>query len=138
MYRDYVAWFRDVSATRGFAPVRIEVGGPRESPTHLTRQDRRGQRSEARAEGVGCWELEVVRPGRYQVAVHVPESRPGTRLRLAIGGVSVERALEPDTSRQTLPAVSLRAGPARLEAWAENDAGKVGVLDVTVSRVGDD
>ena len=92
MYRDYLAWFRDVSGTRGFGPIRIEVGGTRENPTLLTRQDRRGQGTEARAEGVGRWELEIVRAGRYEVTVHVPESKPGSRLHLTIGEVSLEQA----------------------------------------------
>ena len=32
MHAGYLAWFKDVSGTRGFAPVRIEVGGAREEP----------------------------------------------------------------------------------------------------------
>ena len=44
MHADYLAWFRDVSSTRGFDPVRIEIGGPREDLTVLTRQDWRGPR----------------------------------------------------------------------------------------------
>ena len=32
MHAEYLAWFRDVASTRGFEPVRIELGGPRERP----------------------------------------------------------------------------------------------------------
>ena len=42
MHAEYLAWFQDVAATRGFEPVRIALGGPRENPTILTRQDWRG------------------------------------------------------------------------------------------------
>ena len=45
MHADYLAWFKDVSSTRGFEPVRIALGGPRENPTILTRQDWRGPRA---------------------------------------------------------------------------------------------
>ncbi len=45
LHADYLAWFQDVAATRGFAPVRIALGGPRENPTILTRQDWRGPRA---------------------------------------------------------------------------------------------
>ncbi len=45
MHADYLAWFRDVSTTRGFDPVRIDIGGTREDPTILTRQDWRGPRA---------------------------------------------------------------------------------------------
>ena len=42
MHAAYLAWFEDVTSTRGFEPVRIALGGPRENPTILTRQDWRG------------------------------------------------------------------------------------------------
>ena len=42
MYAEYQAWFQDVSSTRGFGPVRIELGGTAQNPTILTRQDWRG------------------------------------------------------------------------------------------------
>ncbi len=44
LHAEYLAWFQDVSSTRGFAPIRIAIGGPRENPTILTRQDWRGPR----------------------------------------------------------------------------------------------
>ena len=42
MYKGYLAWFQDVSATRGYDPSPIELGGTRENPSILTRQDWRG------------------------------------------------------------------------------------------------
>src|SRR5262249_28552367 len=45
MHENYLAWFDDVSSTRGFEPIRIAIGGAREDPTVLTRQDWRGPRS---------------------------------------------------------------------------------------------
>jgi hypothetical protein len=138
MYRDYLAWFHDVSGTRGYGPIRIEVGGNRENPTLLTRQDRRGQGADERAEGVGCWELQVIRAGRYEVVVHVAESRTDSRLHLAIGKVSLEEPLNPMKASQSFSAFTLNAGPATVQAWSERDGVRTGVLDVTVSRVGDD
>jgi hypothetical protein len=138
MYRDYLAWFRDVSGTRGFDPIRIEAGGMRENPTLLTRQDRRGQGAEARAEGVGFWELEVARAGRYEVTVYVPESRSEIRLHLTIEAVSLEEPLRPGSTRHSFPAFSLHPGPAILRAWTEHTHNQGGVLDVTIERMSDD
>lgn len=138
MYRDYQAWFRDVSATRGYAPIRIEIGGPRENPTLLTRQDRRGQGSKAKAEGVGYWELLVSRAGRYAATAHIPEGEAGSRLHLVVEGVSLERPIDRGAGHVSLPAFRLKAGPARLEAWTERDGSRAGVLDVTVSRIDED
>ena len=61
----YLAWFRDVSSTRGFDPVRIDIGGPREDPTVLTRQDWRGPRPGWEPNDLGHWEVNVVRGGRF-------------------------------------------------------------------------
>ncbi len=44
LHAEYLAWFQDVASTRGFAPIRIDIGDPRENPTVLTRQDWRGPR----------------------------------------------------------------------------------------------
>jgi len=96
--------------------------------------------TEARAEEVGHWELEVVRAGRYEMTVHVPGSKPGSRLHMRIGEASIEQPIQAGSEglSLSLPAVRLKAGPARLQAWTESDGTSRGVLDVTVSRVGND
>ena len=133
---DYLAWFRDVCGTRGFAPVRIRIGDPRENPTLLTRQDWR--RSRTTPESPGRWELEVARPGRYEVTIHVSETTAPTKIRLDIQGQIL---------RQALPARSLGDHLSRRFARAPAPPGstlglrshdnRVRVLDATVTRVGD-
>ena len=71
MYADYKAWFKDVSSTRGFEPVRIALGSPRENPTILTRQDWRGPRADRRPNALGFWEVEVAKSGRFDITLHV-------------------------------------------------------------------
>ena len=63
MHADYLAWFRDVSSTRGFDPVRMDIGGPDEDPTVLTRQDWRGPRAGWKPNDLGYWEVRIVRGG---------------------------------------------------------------------------
>ena len=78
MYLRYLDWFRDVCGTRGFEPVRIRIGDPRENPTLLTRQDWRVRDLAL----PGHWELDVARPGRYDVTIHVSETTAPTEIRL--------------------------------------------------------
>lgn len=59
----YEAWFRDVSATRGFDPPRIVLGSSHENPSRLTRQDWRGAGGAA---GIGHWEAEISHAGAYR------------------------------------------------------------------------
>ena len=49
-----------------FQPVRIAIGGERENPTILTRQDWRGPRSGWGLNDQGHWEVEVSRSGSVQ------------------------------------------------------------------------
>ena len=84
MHADYLAWFRDVSSTRGFGPVRIEIGGPREDLTVLTRQDWRGPRAGVKPNDLGYWEANLVRGGRFKVTLRLT---PTVRLRsITFGG----------------------------------------------------
>jgi arylsulfatase A-like enzyme len=137
MHAGYLAWFKDVTGTRRFAPVRIELGGTRENPTILTRQDWRGPRAGWEPNDLGYWEVDVVRPGRFEVTVHVAPRRFPTLARLALGSDRQEHALDVGASEFTFSDVAWPAGPGRLEAWVEGNGTTAGVLDVTVRRSGD-
>src|SRR5260370_42032068 len=63
MHAAYRAWFQDVTRARGFAPIRIEIGGDRENPSYLTRQDWRGPLSRWNPNDLGYRELHGARPG---------------------------------------------------------------------------
>jgi hypothetical protein len=133
MYRLYLDWFRDVCGTRGFEPVRITIGDPRENPTLLTRQDWRVRDPEF----PGHWELEIAHPGRYDVIIHVSEATAPTELRLDIQGQILKQTLARGASDVTIRGVLLKPGPTRLDLGFEKDDHHVRVLDATVTRVGD-
>ncbi len=77
MYAEYKAWFKDVSATRGFEPVRIALGTPLENPTILTPQDWRGPRSDEQADALGYWEVDIAKTGRFDIKLRFrPRSVP--------------------------------------------------------------
>lgn len=137
MHAGYLNWFRDVSSTRGFDPIRIDVGGPREDPTILTRQDWRGPRAGWEPNDLGYWEVRVVRSGRYTVHLRMKPRRFKTVAHVSLGGVSSSLELEPGASECTFSDWPWTEGPARLEAWVEGNKNTAGVLDVTVHRQGD-
>jgi len=135
MYAGYNAWFKDVASSRGFDPVRITIGSPRENPTVLTRQDWRGPRAGWEPNDLGYWEVNVERPGRFDITIHVAPRRFPTAAHIACGGPKAYLTLAPGQTGCSFSAVALAAGPGRLEAWVEGNHARAGVLDVTVRRV---
>ncbi len=135
MHAEYLAWFKDVSSSRGFEAVRIEIGGDREDPTILTRQDWRGPRSGWGINDLGHWEVAVARNGRFDVSLRLTPRRFPTVAHLSLRGVHRELKLEPQTAGCTFRDVPWTAGPGRLEAWIEGNRATAGPLDVTILRL---
>ena len=135
MHEAYISWFRDVASTRGFQPVRIAIGGDRENPTILTRQDWRGPRAGWGPNDLGLWEVEVTRPGRFEVALRLTPRRFPTVAHLRLHGVDREIDLKAGTAACTFHDVSWPAGTGRLEAWIEGNHATAGPLDVNVRRL---
>lgn len=132
---EYLAWFRDVGATRGFDSPRIALGAEAEPHCVLTRQDWRGPRAGWTPGSLGYWEVDVLRSGPYRVTVRFTAPRtPNTTLRLDLGGASVEARLDPDAISHTFESVSPAVGPTRLEASliVSDDAEPVGVTYVEI------
>ncbi len=136
MHAGYLAWFRDVSSTRDFDPIRIEIGGPREDPTVLTRQDWRGPRAGWKPNDLGYWEVRVVHGGRFAVDLRLTPRRFPTVVHLSYGGLERSQKLEPGASECAFPDVAMTQGPGRLEAWVEGNRNTSGVLEVTLHRTG--
>ena len=124
--KDYSTWFDDVSRTRGYdPPPRIHLGSPRENPTTLTPQDWRGS---------GYWEVDVVRPGTFDITLLVRPEAADRLARVRLGGVEREAAVGPGVDSVTFAAVPLPAGPDRLEARIEHAGRASGVVSVDVRR----
>jgi hypothetical protein len=134
LHAGYRAWFDDVTAVRGFKPVRIEVGGVRENPSILTRQDWRGPRAGWERNDLGFWEVQVARSGRFEITLHVTPRRFPTVAHFALNGTIREQALPAGSTLCVFHAVPLAAGTGRLEAWIEGNRATAGVVDVIVRR----
>jgi arylsulfatase A-like enzyme len=134
MRRDYEAWFKDVSSTRGYAPPRIHLGAPQENPTTLTRQDWRGPRAGWGPRSLGHWEVHVARSGRYTITLRFAPLETDGKAHFALAGVTKEQALKKGATRCVLEGVELKQGPGRLEAWLAEEKGTKGVQYVDVKR----
>jgi arylsulfatase A-like enzyme len=130
----YDRWFDDVSSTRGYDPPRIALGAPQENPTTLTRQDWRGPSAAWTPEGLGYWEIQVARPGKYAITLHL-DSPPGrAKAHLTLRGVAETKDVSAGSTECTFDTVALSPGPGRLEAWIDRNGSKVGALWVDVKR----
>ncbi len=137
MYEGYLAWFHDVALTRGFDPIRIELGGPRENPTVLTRQDWRGPHASTGVNDLGYWEIELPGAGRFDIKLDLLPRRFPTEAHFAVGGVERKLPIAAGVTECWFRSVALPAGTGRLEAWVEGNGASAGVWRVTVLRTGE-
>jgi len=131
--REYEKWFKDVSSTRGYAPVLIHVGG-QEDPVQLTRQDWRGPRAGWATNSLGHWEVLVTREGHYEITVDYPPLPGNATLHLVIGGTTRQAEVSSGSRRFKFPPELLEAGPARVAAWLVMGERTFGAHYVTMRR----
>jgi arylsulfatase A-like enzyme len=135
LYAEYQTWFRDVSSTRGFGPVRFELGGDRQNPTFLTRQDWRGPRAGWEDNDLGYWEVTIPRACRFDITLHVRPRRFPTKALVSWAGWSAEQALKPGQTECSFRAVDLAGGTGRFQAVVKGNGATAGVIDATVERL---
>jgi len=135
LHASYQVWFKDVASTRGFEPVRIELGGARENPTVLTRQDWRGPLAGWDANDLGFWEVVVARAGSFDITLHFAPRRFPTTVHISLNGTSRKQAVNAEATECAFKSMDVRSGPGRLEAWVLGNRARAGVLDVTVMYI---
>lgn len=112
---EYEAWFADVTATRGFAPVRFIVGTKHEPVTELTRQDWRGPKAEWNDPlAAGYWEIEVRGRGRYDVELRFPPFGAAAKATLQFQSLSLTSDVPAGAVRCRFESVRLPLGPGQL------------------------
>jgi hypothetical protein len=135
LHDQYRAWFQDVTSAPGVELVRITLGDPTENPTILTRQDWRGPRAGWEINDLGFWEVQVSKPGRFEITAHVTPRKFPTTLHISLGSARAESSLTPGQTECSFAAVELAAGAGRLEAWVEGNGQRGGVLDLGLRRI---
>lgn len=113
--REYDEWFTDVGRDHGFSPARIALGTRYENPVLLTRQDWRGPAASWDASGLGHYELDVRRAGKYQVTLRFPALAAAGTAEVEFGSVVRKAPVALGASEAVFDAVPLPAGPGRLE-----------------------
>lgn len=134
MRRDYWAWYRDVSSTRGYDPPRIALGTRHEDPVVLSRQDWRGPNAGWTPKSVGHWEVETARSGRYEVTLRLAPNTPAGEAHFRLGPVTAKQPVSAGSATCTFRDLQVPAGPGRLEAWVEAGNSPLGVHYVEVRR----
>ena len=118
MKSGYEQWFREVSSTRGFDPVRIRLGSSHEPFATLSRFDWRGDYDgRAREDSLGYGPVAIARAGRYDFTFRFagPLPRSG-RATLRVGSAEVAQAVPADTESCEFEVADLEIGPSGLEA----------------------
>lgn len=132
--KDYDAWYADVTATRNYAPPRIVLGSEHEDPTTLTRQDWRGSGASWDANGVGHWEVDVRRAGKFEITLRMPKTTAAGEARFELNGVKLKQAF-PLGSGEVKLSVTIPAGTGQLKAELEMGGRTTGAHYVDVHRV---
>ena len=129
------AWFRDVSSTRGYAPPRIHLGTPYENPTILTRQDWRGPNASWNEDGIGHWEVDVKRAGRYQISLRMGAAPADGEAALSLGAAAARAKIEKGATACSLGEVNLNPGSAQMKPILRYNEQKRGAHYVDVQKL---
>jgi arylsulfatase A-like enzyme len=130
---DYNAWFDDVSSTRpdNYAPPRIRIGTPHESPTTLTRQDWRGGTWDTDA--IGHW-LVGIEEGTYDITVRMsPKPEPGV-VEFRLGDVTAQMTIAAGAETCLVSDVKLPKTEGTLHATIHHGAQERGVHQLEVLK----
>jgi arylsulfatase/arylsulfatase A len=131
----YEEWFDDVSSTRpdNYAPPRIHVGTPHESPTVLTRQDWRHTEGRHWARNsIGHWLLHI-EEGTYNVDCRFPPEKHAGKAELRVNDIRLVIDVEAEAQTCTFRRVQLPGGDAHLQVVLAHGEQRRGVHQVDVA-----
>jgi arylsulfatase A-like enzyme len=112
----YEEWFRDVSGTHEYAPVRIPIGTKHENPVILTRQDWRGPQAGWTETSLGYWEVDVAEAGMYEFTALFKPRNHAVKVQCSLNGSSVAAQAGANDTTLIVGTAQVRKGPGRLQA----------------------
>ena len=134
----YDRWLAEVSASRGYHPVRFAIGSDRQPHVTLTRQDWRMVTADGWGRDqpvLGHWEVECLSAGPYDVTVTLPNPAAGSgTVRIAFRGIARSLVVEPGTEQVRFEDVRLEPGAGTFEASLATAADLVGAWQVDLVR----
>jgi hypothetical protein len=137
MRTEYDAWFADVTSTRGFDPVPIQLGSDHENPVLLTLQDRREDHREDEGKGAGIagfWAVDVEKSGAYDITLLFDPAKVERTADLQLGGLTQTAAVEAGKSQCTFEGFHFRSGESHLVAELRDGGAVSGVKYVRIER----
>ncbi|HNY41659.1 MAG TPA: arylsulfatase [Bryobacteraceae bacterium] len=132
--KEYEKWFEEVGRA-GYAPPRIWVGSDIENPVVLTRQDWRGPKASWDAAGLGHYEVEVKRPGRYRVTLRFPHLMENATAVFENGVTQLRATLNAGVTECSWESEVAGTGPARFEGRLEASGKTWGCHYIEVRRL---
>ena len=132
--KEYEDWFADVGSA-GYAPPRIWIGSEIENPVLLTRQDWRGPKAAWDATGLGHYEVDVRRTGRYRVTLKFPALKEDSRAVFDSGITQTSGDAKSGSAECSLEVSLEKTGPARIEGRLEASGRAWGAHYIEVRRL---
>ena len=118
----YLAWFGDVTTTRGFAPVRFIAGTRFENPLTLNRQDWRGPKAEWKLpDAMGYWEISLAGQGAYDLEIRFPPFASEAKAEVKIGTAAGTVKIPAGARSAKVTGLKPATGPARVETILTGD-----------------
>ncbi len=136
--QDYDQWFDDVSASRGFEPVRFAIGSEPQPAVTLTRQDWRMTTVDGWGRDqqvLGRWEVDNLSEGPYDIRVSFarPARQAGT-VRVTFGSAQLTAPVSRGAEDAVFEGVTLDTGAGSFEASLEAGGRPQGAWQVRVVR----
>ncbi len=135
--QEMVAWFQEVSETRGYAPPRIFVGTEVDNPVVLTRQDWRGPEAGWDRTSIGFWEVDVRAKGNYEILLRIPAAKDDGEATVHFGMRDWKQKFTKGSEEVRFAALAFDARKGRLEASYSYSGSnsKLGVLMAEIRRM---
>jgi arylsulfatase A-like enzyme len=133
--KEYGDWFADVGSA-GYAPPRIWIGSDIEDPVLLTRQDWRGPKATWDATGLGHYEVDIRRKGRYGITLRFPKTKELSTATFDAGFTQTSEEVKADSGECRMEVSLDRVGAARFEGRLEAAGRTWGAHYIEIRRLG--
>ena len=138
MRAEYLDWLNDVSNSRGYPEMPAWVGSPRENPTLLTHQDRRGTGSWGNDSyhSDNYWPIRILHQGTYRILLdlYAPIRTSGIAT-IKIGDKLFDKATRKGDTTVKFESIFLEKQDARLSAWVDTNNQKKGPRFVEIEHL---
>jgi hypothetical protein len=135
MRAEYLDWLNDVSSSRGYPEMPAWVGSPKENPTLLTHQDRRGVGNwgSDSYHSDNYWPIRILHRSTYRISLdlYAPNRTSGIAT-IKIGNQTFNKATHKGDTIVKFESIFLEKQDAMLSAWIDTNNQKTGPRFMTI------